>query len=133
MKKWYSSGLDFSCTGCGSCCAGAPGYVWLEEGEADEIAGFLNMSVTDFYEEHTRYVHGDYSLKEKRNGDCEFLDHNPVRCSIYEVRPVQCSSFPFWESIMQSRELWDLHSRKCPGMDQGDHHTEEDIDRILDT
>ena len=27
---WYAEeGLAFECTGCGDCCTGAPGYVWV--------------------------------------------------------------------------------------------------------
>ena len=26
---WYHLGLRFQCTGCGDCCTGAPGYVWI--------------------------------------------------------------------------------------------------------
>ena len=32
---WYRDGLAFTCTRCGACCTGAPGYVWVD---ADEIA-----------------------------------------------------------------------------------------------
>ena len=37
---------------------------------------------------------------------CVFLD--PFgQCSIYEVRPVQCHTYPFWPSLLESKEDWD--------------------------
>ena len=46
----------------------------------------------------------------KRNeGACIFL--NPIgQCSIYDVRPLQCSTYPFWPSIVSSRDAWDEES-----------------------
>jgi Fe-S-cluster containining protein len=46
----------------------------------------------------------------KRNeGGCVFL--NPLgQCSIYDVRPVQCSTYPFWPSLLASREEWEDES-----------------------
>ena len=37
-KPWYHEGLRFECTGCGDCCTGAPGYVWLTEEEIRALA-----------------------------------------------------------------------------------------------
>jgi len=37
---------------------------------------------------------------------CVFLD--PFgQCSIYDVRPVQCRTYPFWPSLLESKEDWD--------------------------
>ena len=38
---WYRGGLRFSCTQCGKCCSGAPGYVWVTKDEIEQIAAFL--------------------------------------------------------------------------------------------
>ena len=32
-QPWYAAGLQFGCTECGNCCAGAPGYVWISTEE----------------------------------------------------------------------------------------------------
>ena len=40
QDEWYKGGLCFSCKQCGACCSGAPGYVWLEDAEADAIAEY---------------------------------------------------------------------------------------------
>ena len=34
---WYRDGLRFTCTRCGNCCTGAPGYVWVD---ADAMKAF---------------------------------------------------------------------------------------------
>ena len=44
-KPWYQDGLQFSCTGCGNCCTGPAGYVWVSEEEIVRIAEFRNQSV----------------------------------------------------------------------------------------
>src|SRR5688572_15148747 len=41
---WYADGLDFTCTQCGNCCGGAPGYVWLERDDIVRIAEFLKVT-----------------------------------------------------------------------------------------
>ncbi len=43
-KKWYKDGLAFSCTECGSCCTGPPGYVWACDVEIEMIAQFTGRS-----------------------------------------------------------------------------------------
>ena len=35
-KVWFKKGLRFECTGCGDCCTGAPGFVWVN---SEEIRG----------------------------------------------------------------------------------------------
>jgi Fe-S-cluster containining protein len=132
QTRWYKDGLKFTCTGCGSCCTGAPGYVWLEEGEAERIAAFLGMETGAFLEEHGRFISGRYSLKEYKNGDCEFLDPEEGKCRVYSVRPVQCSTFPFWGAVVHSRDTWESRARQCPGMNNGTLHSADDIDRILE-
>ena len=37
-EPWYQDGLHFSCTRCGHCCTGEPGYVWVTDEELAAIA-----------------------------------------------------------------------------------------------
>ena len=37
QQPWYAGGLRFTCTGCGDCCTGAPGYVWVNQQEIDAL------------------------------------------------------------------------------------------------
>ena len=54
------------------------------------------------------------------NGDCTFLDGRTRRCSIYPVRPAQCRTWPFWNSNLESPEMWKRGQNVCPGMGQGE-------------
>ena len=38
---WYKDGLAFTCTQCGNCCTGGPGYVWLSDAEIDRFASMV--------------------------------------------------------------------------------------------
>jgi len=42
-KPWYQDGLRFKCTGCGQCCTGSPGYVWVSPEEAEAMAKHLKI------------------------------------------------------------------------------------------
>ena len=35
---WYADGLRFTCTMCGKCCTGEPGYVWTTDEELAKSA-----------------------------------------------------------------------------------------------
>ena len=43
-KVWYEQGLRFTCTTCGNCCTGGPGYVWVTDEEVDRLAAHLGLS-----------------------------------------------------------------------------------------
>ena len=113
---WYKDGLHFQCTGCGKCCSGGPGYVWVTSKEIAAIAGFLNMSVDLFVRRYIRQKENRYALIERKmqNFDCVFLQDK--KCLIYPVRPVQCKTFPWWKEQLRSKESWELAARYCEGI-----------------
>ncbi len=37
---WYQDGLAFTCTQCGKCCTGDPGFVWVTDEEIAALAAF---------------------------------------------------------------------------------------------
>jgi Fe-S-cluster containining protein len=114
-QPWYKQGLRFECTGCGGCCTGAPGYVWVTEEEIEAIANHLNLSVDYFSKKYVRVAEGKYSLKETLpNNDCVFLQDK--RCTVYEVRPVQCRTFPFWTHLLKSKKEWEEAAKSCEGI-----------------
>ena len=120
--NWYKQGLHFQCAGCGGCCTGAPGYVWLTDEEEKQIAEFLGISLDEFEKTYTRMVYGlRRSLKEipQSNYDCIFFNSETKQCSIYDVRPAQCRTWPFWDSLLESQNAWDEASKSCPGCNQG--------------
>lgn len=128
-KPWYREGLCFSCTGCGGCCTGGPGYVWVSEEEMQTMADFLGLSLSAFCRRYTRIVDGRYSLTEMRdNYDCVFLEGK--RCTIYPVRPIQCRTFPFWPENLVSKEAWESAKEHCEGIhDQAERIHFEEIEQ----
>jgi len=131
MAEWYSEGLHFSCTGCGACCTGAPGYVWLKQGEGQRIADFLTIGYEEFVERYTIYEYDRYSLKERADGDCIFFNSDTRQCTVYPARPVQCRLWPFWRDILSKKEHWDTTAESCPGMNRGRFHSAEEIQEKL--
>ena len=47
-EPWFKDGLRFQCTGCGDCCTGAPGFVWVNGQEIAALAARLGQSVEEF-------------------------------------------------------------------------------------
>ncbi len=129
---FYSKGLQFECTGCGRCCTGAPGFVYLSESDIERISNFLKMDKITFIKKYTFQVtvYGEnrLSLKEKSNYDCIF--YRDKKCLIYPVRPYQCRSYPFWKNNIKSRDRWERLSRDCPGIGRGKVYTKEEIEEI---
>lgn len=119
-KPWYQEGLRFKCTGCGGCCTGAPGYVWLSEEDISLLAKHLNLSREAFLKQYARLIGGRYSLKEDpRNYDCVFLKGGKA-CSVYVARPKQCRTFPFWKDALESPDAWKEEKARCEGIDHPD-------------
>lgn len=128
-KSWYSDGLRFQCTGCGDCCTGAPGFVWVNQAEIDAMAEFLEMSPAAFEAKYVRRIGIRRSLKEDPvNYDCVFFDNQARTCRLYEHRPRQCRTWPFWKSNLKSAESWEQTAEHCPGCDQGKLYSVELID-----
>ncbi len=145
-QPWYADGLCFSCTQCGNCCTGAPGFVWVSDVEIDRFAAHLRMDRMAFLKKYCRLIHGKVSLKEKRSlkgeYDCIFLNEIDVEhegkirkkrvCAVYEVRPLQCRTWPFWDGLLASKKAWNHAAEGCPGMNKGKKYTIEKIEALRD-
>jgi Fe-S-cluster containining protein len=141
-EPWYADGLTFTCTQCGNCCTGGPGYVWISEQEVERLGEFLKLTPRQVLAKYCRKVDGRWSLNEHRTPeglyDCVFLTTAPDSsiakktlaageavplkrrgCSIYPVRPLQCRTWPFWKENLRDEESWDKAGRKCPGLNRG--------------
>jgi len=151
-QPWYADGLNFTCTCCGNCCTGGPGYVWITLEEIARLADHLKLSVKETIRRHCRKLGTRYSLKERQNPttksfDCIFLKEIPAPlnngkevdrieqpkrvCGIYEVRPLQCRTWPFWDGNLASKQQWDKTSNTvCPGMSTGKHYPLDRIEEI---
>lgn len=124
---WYSEGLRFACTRCGHCCGGGPGTIRVSDDEIADLAAHTHETIDSFRARYTRRIRGgDISLKEKANLDCIFYDRS-AGCTVYTVRPRQCRTWPFWSSVVHSRETWQEASGSCPGMNAGPLHDAEEI------
>lgn len=134
---WYEEGLKFTCSQCGNCCTGGPGYVWITGGEIALLAEHLKMTSEDVVEQYCRKIDGKFSLKEHRTPaglyDCVFLKETKVAgrggsagndavghtiraCTVYPVRPLQCRTWPFWPENLASERAWDHSAKRCHGM-----------------
>ncbi len=118
-NPWYREGLSFKCTGCGDCCTGAPGYVWLTDADITRFATHFKMDEESFLRRHARYINGRYSLKEMpKTFSCVFLKERA--CTVYEARPIQCRTFPWWPENVSSPEAWNALSKSCEGVNHQD-------------
>jgi hypothetical protein len=119
MLPWYKDGLHFKCTGCGQCCTGSPGYVWVTPEEAEAMAKFLKISIEEFIKKYTRRIGHRVSLKEhSKTYDCVFLKEK--RCQVYGARPKQCRTFPWWPENLKSPQHWKEAAARCEGIDHPD-------------
>ena len=120
--SWFQEGLRFKFTGCGQCCTGSPGYVWVSEEEIAALAKHLNMTEEKFVKLYTRRVGNRLSLKEHpKTFDCVFLKDK--KCLVYTDRPQQCRTYPWWPENLSSEDSWKEEGVRCEGI----NHSEADL------
>ncbi|MCH9614176.1 MAG: Phosphoglucosamine mutase [Chlamydiia bacterium] len=108
--------VKFKCTGCGKCCNGKDGYVWLEEDDITRLTKALGLEEDEFLEKYTTVFQGKRVLLDQEDTfDCIFLDENK-QCSVYKARPNQCATFPFWPHVIESRLHWLREGIICEGI-----------------
>ena len=126
---WYAEGLKFKCSGCGDCCTGAPGYVWVNKQEITALAAALGFDdVEQFEDKYVRKIGIRKSLVEFPNGDCVFFDNGTRKCGVYQHRPRQCKTWPFWDSNLKNPQAWEETCESCPGSGQGKLYSLEQIE-----
>jgi Fe-S-cluster containining protein len=125
---WYHAGLRFTCTQCGDCCTGSPGYVWVNNEEIAALAKLLGQEIDDFEDRYVRRVGARKSLKEFPGGDCVLLDSQSRRCTVYEARPAQCRTWPFWDSNLKTPADWEHTCSVCPGSGKGRLYTLDEVE-----
>jgi Fe-S-cluster containining protein len=125
-EPWYSDGLAFSCTKCGACCTGAPGYVWVSTDEIDRLASFRGETTEQFSARFVRQVGDRFSLIERQGGDCIFWDKQDG-CTVYPARPDQCQTWPFWPENVETQDDWNHVREICPGSGHGRLYTVDEI------
>jgi hypothetical protein len=118
-SPWYREGLKFQCTGCGNCCTGDPGHVWVSRAEVAALALAMEVDVLEFETQCVRRVGKRKSLIEVDRGDCVLFDPETRQCRTYEARPVQCRTWPFWDSTLETPADWEETCAACPGCGHG--------------
>lgn len=131
-RPWYHRGLRFQCTGCGACCTGAPGYVWVNKAEIEAMAAALALDVAAFQSKYVRQVGIRKSLVERPGGDCVLFDNRTRTCRVYAVRPRQCRTWPFWARNLRTPGAWRRTARHCPGVNHGPLVSRREIQARLD-
>ncbi len=112
---WFQEGLRFHCTGCGKCCTGSPGYIFLSPDDLEKLSSHCQLSIEQFVDQYTQRVDDQISLIDTPGTDaCIFLKNN--QCSIYEARPIQCRTFPWWIQILDSKNAWERAAQSCEGI-----------------
>jgi Fe-S-cluster containining protein len=115
-QPWFEDGLRFKCTGCGKCCTGASGNVYLSQADIERLAAFLQLPAGRFVRDYTRLVKGRRALVNRSGStDCIFLREKT--CSVYEARPTQCRAYPWWLSNIHDPESWAEAAQVCEGID----------------
>lgn len=122
-------GLRFECQGCGKCCTGSDGYVFITADEGAAMAAHLGMGKEEFFSSMTRNIFDRRALVDAPNGDCVFLGEKG--CAVYPARPYQCRSWPFWFKNLRSGEAWEKTGMECPGVGKGRRHSPEVIIRWI--
>lgn len=125
-KTWYAAeGLCFECQGCGGCCEGPGGYVWINDEEIAAMATVKGISIAEFNRLYVRVVFERTALIDNACGDCIFLVNK--RCEVYAARPRQCRTFPWWPELLRSEKAWNDNNYNCPGINRGKKYSAAEI------
>ncbi len=118
-EPWFQDGLRFKCTGCGKCCTGSPGYVFLSNHDLETLAAHFQCSIEEFSKRYTRLINSQLALIDKPGSyDCIFLQDK--KCTAYEGRPTQCKTFPWWVYNLKGPEEWEEAGKHCEGINHPD-------------
>lgn len=131
-QPWYHKGLRFKCTGCGKCCTGAPGFVFLTEEDITNLTQCLGITREEFVKRYTKSFNGRLSLRDDTpNYSCIFLKDKKY-CQVYQARPIQCRTYPYWLMNLSSQEQWEEEAERCEGINHPEAPliSKEEIERI---
>lgn len=115
-QPWWQDGLPFACQQSGKCCHQRDeyGYVYVNARERERIAAHLGLSLGAFNRRYTRSEEDGARVLLFVESRCVFLQDG--LCQVHEVKPVQCRTWPFWEELLASPEVYEREVRAfCPG------------------
>jgi uncharacterized protein len=115
-ERWFEAGLRFKCTGCGKCCTGSSGSVFLSPTDLERLATFFHLSAGAFARRYTRVIKRRRALIDRPTShDCVFLADKT--CTVYEARPTQCRTYPWWLGNIRDQQSWQEAAKFCEGID----------------
>jgi len=89
-----------------------------------ESSQLFELPEEDIDSEGNIHAYG-WMLRQKKNGDCVFLEKDTNRCRIYPVRPMLCSTYPFYIEGLK------LYTCECEGL--GNHISAEESRKLAET
>jgi Fe-S-cluster containining protein len=128
--NWWSTGVQFECTGSGKCCVSRDeyGYVYLTLKDRQRMAAYLKIPTRKFTRTYCTSEGGWFYLKDYTRA-CRFLEGK--RCGVYEARPAQCRTWPFWPENMTPKKWTKEVQSFCPGVGKGKLYSAEEIKALL--
>jgi len=111
---WKDEKIFFQCQKCGKCCK-RRGVVKFDKDDIRRAAQFLELSEDDFKKTYLRESKGKYFIFVPSRGKCLFQNPDDT-CRIQDAKPSQCSAYPFWPSIIDSKQHWTRESIRCRGI-----------------
>ncbi|WP_231593661.1 YkgJ family cysteine cluster protein [Methanosarcina siciliae] len=94
-----------------------------DEEPFSETSPLFELLKEDIDSEGNIHAYG-WMLRQKRNGDCIFLEKETNRCRIYPVRPMLCSTYPFYIEGLK------LYTCECEGL--GGHISTEESRKLAE-
>lgn len=87
--------------------------------ERERLAARLGLSLGEFNKRYTRSEDDGSRVLLFRDRACIFLEDG--LCSVHEDKPVQCRTWPFWDELLESQEVYEREVlRFCPGSRVGE-------------
>ena len=121
-------GLQFKCTGCGDCCTGAPGYVWVNKAKRSRrwprSWGLEIGRVRAEVRPQGRRAQEPQRIQKWR---LRVLRRRDAEVHGLQVRPRQCRTWPFWDSNLRTPETWAETCRVAPAAARGGLYQLEEI------
>lgn len=106
----------FECRMCGDCCYGEGG-IYLDVDERKRIAGFLGITVDDFFSGYCEKRHGRVYIRTGEDNFCIFRNREKG-CAIHEVKPKRCALWPYYPANIRDRDTWGLAMVACRGINR---------------
>ena len=94
--------------------------LFITESDLQAAAAYQALAPAEFESRYViRYRHVLRLRRPPRGQEqCVFL--TAEGCSIHPVKPTQCRTYPFWPTLVESREVWRMEADFCPGIGKGE-------------